>query len=257
MWPADSRGIRKRWRGHADSLGERLVVETALGVRVEALALAPGLIASERAGQVLRRQVHHLADISHPALRPPRDVVRLSPADDRLAVVSDYVPGQRASRWLQAGGPRRLPTSTVLFIAREVASALATATEHVPGSFHGTLGLERIVLTPDKRVMVVEPGLGPALALLPRAFSCSSCSWADCSSPRSTRTGSPSCWAKRRKQISSVAAPCSGLACSTGSPRPSAWTVRRNLRGWDISSCGSSRSSRTRADTWRSRSSWT
>jgi hypothetical protein len=169
MWPADSRGIRKRWRGHADSLGERLVVETALGVRVEALALAPGLIASERAGQVLRRQVHHLADISHPALRSPRDVVRLSPADDRLAVVSDYVPGQRASRWLQAGGARRLPTSTVLFIAREVASALATATEHVPGSFHGTLGLERIVLTPDKRVMVVEPGLGPALALLPRA----------------------------------------------------------------------------------------
>jgi hypothetical protein len=145
------------------------VVETALGLRVEALALAPGLIASERTGQVLRRQVHHLADVAHPALRPPRDVVRLSPADERLAIVSDYVAGQRASRWLQAGGPRRVPTSTVLFIAREVASALAAAAEHVPGSFHGTLGLERIVLTPDKRVMAVEPGLGPALALLPRA----------------------------------------------------------------------------------------
>lgn len=140
-----------------------------MGLRVEALALAPGLIGSERAGQVLRRQVHHLADVAHPALRPPRDVVRLSPADERLALVSDYVAGQRASRWLEAGGLRRPPTSTVLFIAREVASALAAAAEHVPGSFHGTLGLERIVLTPDKRVMVVEPGLGPALALLPRA----------------------------------------------------------------------------------------
>lgn len=145
------------------------MVETALGLRLEALALAPGLIASERAGQVLRRQVHHLADVAHPALRPPRDLVRLSPADERLALVSDYVAGQRAARWLQARGPRRLPTSTVLFIAREVASALAAAAEHIPGSFHGTLGLERIVLTPDKRVMTVEAGLGPALALLPRA----------------------------------------------------------------------------------------
>lgn len=152
-----------------DPLGERLVVETALGVRVEALALAPGLIGSERARQVLRRQVHHLADVAHPALRPPRDVVRLSAADERLALVSDYVAGQRASRWLQAGGPRRVPTSTVLFIAREVASALAAAAEHVPGSFHGTLGLERVLLTPDKRILAVEPGLGPVLALLPRA----------------------------------------------------------------------------------------
>lgn len=164
MWPENTRGWRQRWYGFRDPLGERVVVETISGIRSEGLIVAPELTPDDAAVVLLGRSVGEVIDVSHPALRPPRSIQRLEHVRHGVVVLADYTPGVRLGQWLDARDGAPPSTSTILYIARHVAGALRAIAEHAPGEFHGAVSLDRIVVGADARILLVEPGLGPALA---------------------------------------------------------------------------------------------
>jgi hypothetical protein len=164
MWPEQTRGWKQRWHGHRDQLGDRIVAERTTGLRSEALALDPTLLTGEDAISILQWAVQEVTDIAHPALRTPREVQRVNNGERPVVLVSDYMPGTRVSQWLDTRKGVPPATGTVLHIARQVGSALRTINEHAPGLHHGTVNLDRVLLTPDGRVILVEAGVGLCLA---------------------------------------------------------------------------------------------
>jgi hypothetical protein len=82
-------------------------------------------------------------------------------------MVSDYIPGTRLSTWMTERGCVPLATGTVLHIVHQVAQALRALADHEPDLFHGAVGLDRVVLASDGRVLLVEAGLGSLLAAQP------------------------------------------------------------------------------------------
>jgi hypothetical protein len=163
MWPEYTTGVRERWQGFRDALGDRLVVEWTSGLRSEGLLLAPTVAADGGLWEAIIRSVGDASEVSHPALRPSRDVQRDRESGTPV-LVSDYIPGLRLSSWLASRQDTPVATSTVLHIARQVSGALKALSDHSPGAFHGAVGLERVVLTADGRVLLTEAGLGPLFA---------------------------------------------------------------------------------------------
>jgi hypothetical protein len=166
MWPEQTRGWRQRWRGFRDALGDRVVAETVSGLRSEGLVLVPGLVRDDAVAVAFSRAVASLADVTHPALRCPRELHRGGAPGDAV-LLSDYTPGVRLSAWMALRGSVPLSTGTVLHLAQQVGLALAAISEQSTGSYHGAVGLDRVVLTADGRVLLVEAGVGQLLAAQP------------------------------------------------------------------------------------------
>jgi serine/threonine protein kinase len=149
--------------GLSDGLGDRLLMFDNTGASsLELLrfrrefATAPGF---ERA---LRERVAQLAPFKHPAFSEVRTVEYLD-GDEGLALVSTHTSGKRLSDIFT--GPQPHGAVHPAFAARlvhQLASALADLhAQH--GVAHGALTADRIVLTPDGRVVIVEHVLGSAL----------------------------------------------------------------------------------------------
>jgi hypothetical protein len=129
------------------------------------LAVAPGF------DNALRDGVERLASVRHPALAPARAVVYLDEHD--LTLVSTHVSGQRLSELVTGKLQKGLHPAIVTWIIREVTSALAALHSSGPVAAHGALHADRIVFTPEGRLLVTEHALGPALqrlGLSPRAL---------------------------------------------------------------------------------------
>jgi hypothetical protein len=108
--------------------------------------------------KALREQVHRLSRFRHPAFAEVRSVQRLEPDDD-LALISNSTPGKRLSEVLhQARGP-----AFASALIRQLAPALALLQQHDAGSAHGILNADRIVVSPDGRLTIVEHVVGPVL----------------------------------------------------------------------------------------------
>ena len=153
-------------RGLVDGLGQRVVTRTASGTRFEALRLSAAFAGGTRFEREVRETLASIARFSHPAFPPSPRIERLSTSDGRPVLVSPYEPGLRLVTLLRQAqrASRTFTTSTVLFIVRDTLQALRAAHCAIPGYFHGALGPERIVVTPDLRVLVVEHVLGRGLA---------------------------------------------------------------------------------------------
>ncbi|MCL4847201.1 MAG: PEGA domain-containing protein [Acidobacteria bacterium] len=154
-----------RWIGFVDRLGERVVTPEDGGGLVERLRIARALGTGAAFAASLESVRQRLESFVHPACLPVR---RVEGPDDagRVTLVSDHVDGTRLSCLLERasreGAP--LPTGSVLHVLQGIVGALADLHAQWLGAFHGLLGIDRILLAPDGRVLLTEYIIGGALA---------------------------------------------------------------------------------------------
>jgi hypothetical protein len=152
-----------------DGLGERRqVIDPTGSDTLELLCLKSELAAVPSFEFALRERVSRFANFRHPAFGRVRSVERLSDRDAALAVVSDYTPGVRLSDMLVTAEERRLglDINVALCLIRQLVPAVAALHEHTRDGAHGAIGPERLVVTPDARLVIVEYVLGAALEQL-------------------------------------------------------------------------------------------
>ena len=148
--------------GHSDPIGDRLLMFDNSGApSLELLRFRSELGQAPGFEEALREQVDRLKDLQHPAFAQVRSVQRLEPDDD-LALVSNYTPGRRLSEVLkQTRGPEHAAA-----LIRQLAPALLMLQQQGGGTSHGLLTPDRIVVSPEGRLTIVEHVIGPAIEAL-------------------------------------------------------------------------------------------
>ncbi len=147
-------------QGPSDGLGDRLLMfDNSRAPAWEILRFRAEFTATPHFEHALRARVERLREFHHPCFP---SVCAVEPVDDRLALVSRYVPGRRLSEVLDRA---RGPASAAQLI-HQLTPALAMLHQHDDGMAHGALTADRIVLTPEGRWMMVEHALGSALESL-------------------------------------------------------------------------------------------
>jgi hypothetical protein len=156
-------------QGFADPLGDRLLLfDSGNEGALELLRLRPELAAFAGFEAALLDSVRALSgwrDETHAAVLRAE---RLAESGGALALVSTHHPGTRLSDILGGAAARNvgIETSAALWLIRELLSALVSARSR--GSIaYGALSPERIVVSPEGRLTIVEHLLGPALQRLP------------------------------------------------------------------------------------------
>jgi hypothetical protein len=147
--------------GFSDSLGDRqLSVDNTIGTTVEILRFKTEFGDSAPFEAALRKRVDDLRRLLHPSLPTLRGVDRLP--DGHLALISDHVPGRRLSEILQTV---RGPVFAVELI-RQLTPALATIQRPNPDHSHGLITADRVIVTREGRLVIVEHALGSAIESL-------------------------------------------------------------------------------------------
>jgi hypothetical protein len=158
--------------GRSDGFGDRLLMfDNTDAISLELLRFRRELAHSSGFEDALHDRVDQLAHFRHPSFPLVRAVVHLE--DEDLTLVAAHTAGQRLSE-LPTGKLRKgLHPAVVTWIIREVIPALAALQRSGTGVAHGALSADRIVLTSDGRLCIVEHVLGAAvrrLALTPAVF---------------------------------------------------------------------------------------
>ncbi|HEX5070170.1 MAG TPA: hypothetical protein VFV78_08125, partial [Vicinamibacterales bacterium] len=146
--------------GFSDAFGERhLVFDPASGSSIEALRFKKEFSDSAEFEAALRARVAQVGHLQHPSLATVQSVER---TDEGLALLSRHVSGRRVSQLLpKAQGP-----AFALELIRLVTPALAAIQRTGDGVAHGALSADRVVVTRDGRLVVVEHVLGSAIDAL-------------------------------------------------------------------------------------------
>jgi serine/threonine protein kinase len=147
-----------------DRLGTRFEAVSPEGDPVEVLELKEQFANVPSFEFSLRKRVNTLTAFRDPSCATVRGV-RLGGG---LAVVSDRVRGTRLSKVLEAYERDLLPVefNAAVCILRQLVPAVAILHETMPDVCHGTIAPERIVITPEGRVVIVEHTLASALESL-------------------------------------------------------------------------------------------
>ncbi len=147
--------------GFVDSLGARqLVFDPVSSTSLEVLRFKREFGESPDFEGALLARLEALNNVRHPSLATIQSVERIS--DTELALVSRHTPGRRISELLpKAHGP-----AFALELIRLVTPALATLQRVGEDVAHGALSAERIVVTRDGRLVVLEYVIGPAIEAL-------------------------------------------------------------------------------------------
>ena len=152
-----------------DGIGVRYLVTGPSGEPSgETLVIRPALAGARSFEFALRERVARLSTVLHPALPKLRAVDRTTGPDATLRLVSECAPGTRLSRLLEQAQTHQvhLDIGSALGIIRQLVGAVAALHESARDVSHGAIALERTVITPAGRVLVVEHGLGAALQQL-------------------------------------------------------------------------------------------
>jgi len=152
-----------------DGLGERRqIVDPTGNETIELLCLRTELAAVPSFEFALRERVSRLASFRHSSYGRVRSVERLADRETALAVVSDYTEGVRLSDMLVNAEERRLglDINIALCLIRQLVPAVAMLHESARDAAHGAIGPERLVVTPNARLVIVEYVLGAALEQL-------------------------------------------------------------------------------------------
>lgn len=150
-----------------DGFGRRTNgIDPESGDEVELLDLAPELV--EHAGFVttLAERVARFASVRHASYVHLRRVDR--PAPDRLELVSDATPGWRLSELLIESIDAAVPLDITIVIAllRQLLPAVALYGRHNREAAIGSLAPERLIVTPQARLVIAEHAFGPAIEKL-------------------------------------------------------------------------------------------
>ena len=139
---------------------------------LEVLKLSSVLSSVSSFDFALRERTARLAGFRHESFARVRSI-ELDRRTSALLVTSDYVPGIRLSTMLAEAQKRAIPIeiNAVRCLIRQLVAATAALQEHAPEVSNGAIALERLVVTPAGRLVVVEYVLGAALEQLghPRA----------------------------------------------------------------------------------------
>ncbi len=148
-----------------DGLGQRRQAAGAANQPLDVLILHEELSAAPAFEPSLRARVQTLAGFEHPAFARVRGVGRLTKGPARLVLASDHVTGVRLCELLRVAEQQLIPLEfdAALYLIRQLVPTIAALHQHAPGASHGALSPERIVITPDARVVIVEHVLGGAL----------------------------------------------------------------------------------------------
>jgi hypothetical protein len=154
---------------HSDSLGERTAVpDPRTGELVQLLRVRPALTVIPSFEFALRERLARLANFRHPSFAVVRRVDRVPAPGLGIIVVSDHIAGTRLSELLRIARLQRLDVdiSTALCLLRQIVPSIASLHAHVRGVAHGLVAPDRLVITPQGRVVVVEHVFGAAIGQL-------------------------------------------------------------------------------------------
>jgi PEGA domain len=161
---APARPGRASWYtpGLSDALGDRLLMfDNSTASPLELLRFKRELSSVAAFEAALRDRVERLVRFSHPSFGRVRAVKRLDEHED-LALVSNQTPGRRLSAILHdARGP-----TYATELVRQLTPALAALHQQDAGVGHGALTADRIIVTPEGKLVIVEHVLGSALESL-------------------------------------------------------------------------------------------
>jgi hypothetical protein len=148
-----------------DGLGQRHLSVSATNEPIELLALREELTSVSSFEFALRDRVSRLSSFQSEHYSRVRGVERVGKTGTTLAIVSEHVQGVRLSEVLAFAESRLLPieTNAALCLIRQLIHALALLHQKMPDVSHGAVGPERIVVTPQARLVLVEHVLGAAL----------------------------------------------------------------------------------------------
>ena len=150
-----------------DGLGARRRVADSTGTEiVERLCLRSELTSVPSFEFALRERTSRLASFRHPCFATVRSIDRLNDTNSTLAVVSEAVRGVRLAALLAKAARPTIDVNAAIHLTRQLVSAIAVLHETAPDVAHGAIAPERIVITPNARVIVVEHVLGAALEQL-------------------------------------------------------------------------------------------
>ena len=150
-----------------DGLGERRYAVGAVNEPLEVLRLSSVLSSVSSFDFALRERAARLTGFRHESYARVRSI-ELDRRTSALVVVSDYVAGIRLSTILAEAHKRAVPleANAVRGLIRQLVSAAAALQEAAPEVGNGAIALERLVLTPAGRLIIVEYVLGAALEQL-------------------------------------------------------------------------------------------
>lgn len=147
-----------------DALGTRFEAVSPDGEPVEVFELKAQVVNAPSFEYALRKRVNTLTSFKDPSFAAARGV-RLGGG---LAVVSDRVRGIRLSTVLETLEQRSIPLelNAAICILRQLVPAVAILHETMTELCHGAIAPERLVITPQGRVVVAEHVLASALEAL-------------------------------------------------------------------------------------------
>jgi hypothetical protein len=153
----------------SDGLGERVVAaDGATGELLQILRLRPALTAVPSFEFALRERAARLANFRHGYYVRVRRIDRALAPHAGLALVSDHLEGTRLSDILRVAAEKRLQLdiNAALCLIRQLVPAVAVLHENARDVAHGLIAPERLVVTPNARLAIVEHVLGAAIEQL-------------------------------------------------------------------------------------------
>src|SRR5262245_37978681 len=116
---------------------------------------------------LLRERINKLAHVRRDSFARVLDLEHV-PDGAKLAIVSKAVPGVRLSKMLAVAEQNLLPLDidSALYFVQQLLGAMSELHKDAPDACHGTLAAERVVVTPDGTLVLVEHVLGAALGQL-------------------------------------------------------------------------------------------
>ena len=147
-----------------DGFGQRFTgVDSETGEQVELLEFAPEIVEHTGFVTALAERVARLASVRHASYVHLRRLDRPSP--DRLQLVSDLTPGWRLSEMLDESQAANIPVdiSSVIALLRQLLPAVALFARHNRENALGTLSPNRLIVTPQARLVIAEHAFGPAI----------------------------------------------------------------------------------------------
>ena len=151
-----------------DGFGKRHHAVGPGGEPLEVLEFKDDLTIAPSFELAVRERVAAVAGFQHTSFAHVRSVQRLGPNASKLVVISDRVPGARLSTILGVARQQLLPleVNAALCLIRQLVPAMAMLHEKMPGMAHAALSPERIIITPNARLVIVDHMLGGAVEQL-------------------------------------------------------------------------------------------
>ena len=148
--------------GLSDGLGDRLLMfDNTDSPSLELLRFKKEFSSKPAFEEALRQRIRQVERLIHPAIGKVRALKWLAD-NEGLALVSDHVAGRRLSEVIHDARGQGFAMELI----RQLTPALVALQQQGDGIAHGVLTPERIVVTPEGNLVIVEHVLGPAVELL-------------------------------------------------------------------------------------------